>query len=98
MHIVVSWDIKAEQPQWKQIDDMMRDALTPHSWARPLSTFYVVRINSTSEREALKDRMIQVATGVKETVHFLISPAMVGGQYTGWLPKSMWPKLNERTK
>ena len=97
MHVVVSWDIKTTAPRWDVIDGMMRAALKPHSWVRPLSTFYIVRVASETERIALKLRLLEVVTDVPERVHFLVSPAMIGGNYTGWLPRDMWPKVSARS-
>lgn len=98
MHVVVSWDIKTEGPRWSEIDDGMRTALKPHSWVRPLSTFYIVRVASDVERRLLKDRLREVVTSVPEKVHYIVTPAMVGGSYSGWLPKDMWEKINLRTQ
>jgi hypothetical protein len=97
MHIVVSWDISAPKPRWDEIDAALRRAMTGYSWARPLSTFYVVRINSETDRVAIREGMLSVARGVSERVHFAISPAMSGGRYDGYLPNDMWAQLNERS-
>lgn len=97
MHVVISWDIKADQPQWKEIDTELRGCFERFSWARPLSTFYVVKLRSVEDRAAIKERLLAVVQRTSAKVHFIVSPAIAGGRYAGWLPKSMWEKLNQRS-
>lgn len=97
MHIVVSWDISTGKPRWDEIDKRLKEGLSGYSWVRPLTTFYVVRINSEADRAAIRERLVTVARSVSETVHIVLSPAMSGGRYDGFLPKDTWPKLNERS-
>lgn len=98
MHIVISWDISTKDQRWDEIDKKLREGLSGYSWARPLSTFYVVWIASEADRGAIRDRLVEVARSVTETVHIVLSPMMSGGQYDGFLPKDMWEKLKERSK
>jgi hypothetical protein len=97
MHIVVSWDISAEGQRWDEINKRLREGLAGFSWARPLSTFYVVRLISEPDRSTIQQRLVAVARSVTETVHIVLSPVMSGGRYDGYLPKDMWAKLNERS-
>jgi len=97
MHIVISWDIKAEKPRWDEIDDALKKSLDGYSWVRPLTTFYVVRIPSEADRAAIRNKLLNVAKGAGVTVHFIVSPSMAGGRYDGFLPSDTWPKLNERS-
>jgi hypothetical protein len=97
MYVVVSWDISASGEEWESINARLKDGLSNFSWARPLSTFYVVRITSEEERQTIQSRLLTVAKSVAKNVHFLISPAMAGGRFTGFLPQDMWENLNERS-
>jgi hypothetical protein len=97
MHMVVSWDIKTENPKWAEIDAKLKDALQGFSWVRPLTTFYVVRLTSDADRMTIRDRMLVIAKAAGVTVHFILSPVMAGGRYDGYLPADSWPKLNERS-
>ena len=97
MHIAISWDITATGAQWTQIDERMRAAIQAYPWIRPLSTFYVVKIYSEVDRVQIQNSMTTVARSAGVTVHFLITPAMVAGQYQGYLPADNWAKINERT-
>lgn len=99
MHIVISWDIKAEGETWTKLDDSLRKAIGTYSWVRPLTTFYIVRIPEASNREQILNNMLDVAkASPKITIHIVISPVMSSGSYTGYLPKDMWGKINERTQ
>lgn len=97
MHIAVSWDISAKEPRWGVLNDQMRDCFKGLSWVRPLSTFYIVRVDGESGRGRIQERLLSVATAVPETIHFVVSPLMPGGRYNGYLPKDTWSKVNERT-
>jgi len=97
MHIAVSWDISASGERWTEIDNQLKAPLTQYSWVKPLETFYIIKIGSEAERKNIKDALVQVATEVAETVHFLVTPAMIGGKYDGYLPKDTWPLINKRT-
>ncbi|MGB3499185.1 MAG: hypothetical protein WBA49_13350 [Rhodanobacter lindaniclasticus] len=97
MHIVVSWDISASGSRLTEVNEQMRQALKGYSWARPLKSFYVVRVASEEQRKDIRDKLLAVAKSVAETVHFVVSPVMAGGRYDGYLPRDMWAKLNERS-
>lgn len=98
MHVTVSWDISATGPRWLEINELMKGALKGYSWVRPLKSLYIVKVDSLEDRTALKDGLVNVVKSVDEKIHFLITPAMEGGTYSGWLPKSLWEKINQRTK
>jgi hypothetical protein len=97
MHIAVSWDITAEGDRWKQIDETMREALRNYSWVRPLSTFYVVKIGSEGDRQLIQNSLVNVAKSAGARIHYLITPAMLGGQYQGYLPADDWTNVKART-
>ena len=97
LHIAVSWDIPATDDRWKALNEQMLEALKPYSWVRPLSTFYIVQIHSESARGGIQSALEAVAKAAPERIHFLISPAMQGGKYNGYLSSGAWPKINERT-
>ena len=98
MHITLSWDISATGDQWKTINDNLREQLQGYSWVRPLSTFYIVKVNSAEQRDNLVDALISVIKQSHEKIHFVVTPLMTGGGYNGWLPQDLWDKINERTK
>src|SRR5689334_19080889 len=98
MHIVISWDIMTAKPAWDDIDAKLRAGLEGYSWVRPLTTLYVVRISAERDRIAIRDRLNAIArAALPVTVHIVVSPAMTGGRYDGFLPQDSWTQLNQRS-
>jgi len=97
MHCVVVWNVKAQGPEKQVVEDALKVNLTGLSWVRALPHTYVVKVRSQSEWVALKDRLVETCQQYSGRANFLISPVMEGGRYNGYLPKTAWPKLNERT-
>lgn len=98
MHITVSWDIYATGQKLDELNNEMKEALQGYSWVRPLKSTYIVKINSNEERTELKNALVKIIAKSDKKIHLLISPPMDGGVYTGWLPKGLWEKINQRTK
>lgn len=94
MHIAVSWDI-SEGPDRDQINQQMLAIINPHGWAKPLTTFYVIKIDPIS-REAICDGLLRVAQAYPTRVRFVVTPLMQG-TYFGYLNQDMWSPVNERT-
>lgn len=97
MHIIVSWDISAEGADWKQLNERMVGVFAPYSWIRPLNTFYIVKVNSEAQREAVHADLLTAARSTPHRVLFIVSPLIDGKRYEGLLPKETWPELNLRT-
>ena len=97
MHFIVSWDIQSEGKEWDKINSQLLKCLDDYSWVRPLSTFYIVKVPGQEEWEGIKENLQAVAESSTATTFFVISPLMSGGQYDGWLPKTAWPQIRERT-
>lgn len=95
MHIAVSWDI-TDGPDRTLISDRMIEVLKPYSWARPLTTYYVVDTDVYG-RQAIQDRLLEIGRTYPSRVRFLVSPLMQGG-YQGFLTQEQWNAINERTK
>src|SRR4051794_27312072 len=93
LHVAIAWNVQAEGPRQRAITDRLKEAIQGFSWARPLPSFYIVRIESAEDRDRLQERLLAVVKDVPEKVHFVVSPPMSGGKYNGWLPKDMWPKI-----
>ena len=97
MHTIISWDIKAEGDEWEALNTSLRNCLDGYSWVKPLTTFYVVQLDDASERQELKDCLTEVCRANPKKINLIIAPAMEGGSYGGWLPKTLWPKIKQRT-
>lgn len=98
MHFVVSWDIKAEGQRWTEINDAIKEGLSGHSWVRPLTTFYIVKVNSQDDWDLIRENIVTLAKTYSKELNFVMSPLMDGGRYNGWLPKDLWPKIRKRTE
>ena len=98
MHVLVSWDIKAENSRWEAINDELKACLDNHSWIKALTTLYVVEVEDSHDRLRLKRALTEVCRDHPEQIRLLMSPTMQGGSYGGWLPKSLWPKIRERVE
>ena len=97
MHIVISWEITAEGERLDEIKEALRANLKGYSWVKPLSNFFIVKVEGADERSTIIDALNSVAKETPETVHIIVSPLMSGGRYNGWLPKRLWPKIRKRT-
>jgi len=100
MHISLCWNIFAgNEAQKKTAEEALQAELKGYSWVRPLSTFYVVKIASGEERDQLVGRLIAVAKQSPVRINFIVTPALTGpGGYNGWLPRSLWQKINDTAK
>jgi hypothetical protein len=99
VHIIVSWDI-TNQPEpgaWNMWNERMKEVLKPYAWVRPLGTVYVVPIQYEFERQTINTGLTRVSNQAAGSIHFMVSPAMAGGQYVGVLPQNLWPELNKRS-
>ena len=96
MHFVVSWDIKGKGQRWTEINDVMKEGLNGYAWVRPLTTFYIVKVNSQYDWNSVHENLLTVAKRYPNEVNFVMSPLMDGGGYNGWLPKYLWPNIRER--
>jgi hypothetical protein len=99
MHTMLVWEVTAKsEVRRKQLNDALRAKLRGYSWVRPLASAYVVKVQSTEDRDELKKALVEVITSNPEKIHLIVSPVMEGGRYGGFLPKDLWDKLNQRTK
>jgi hypothetical protein len=98
LHILISWDIKADIQQWSKLNNDLRECFDGYSWVKPLKTTYIVALPSLEDRQAIREKLIDVCQANTKKINLLISPAMEGGRYGGWLPKDMWEKIKIRTR
>ena len=98
MHFVVSWDIAATGEEWSRINTELQTVLKPYSWARPLTTFYIVNVGSLETwNKILKDLQV-VAKRQPHKIDLLLTPLMLAGRYDGLLSEQMWNEINARSK
>ncbi|MGK9199444.1 hypothetical protein [Sinorhizobium meliloti] len=94
MHIAVSWDI-TDGPDRTDISNQMIEVLRPYSWARPLTTYYVVKTDAFG-REAINANLTRIGQNYPQRVRFVVTPLMQG-PYQGFLTQQDWQAVNERT-
>jgi len=97
MHMIVAWDI-AVCPERDDIDDALRKCFARWSWVRPLTTFYLIKLKEADDRQNIRASLVDVAKRHPKEVSLLISPAIKGGGYAGWLKRSAWDKIRKRTE
>ena len=98
MHFIVSWDINEEGDEWKKLNKELRGCLSGYSWVKPLTTLYIIQVEDDSERDKIRDALVEVCRNNPKKIYLLVSPAVAGGTYGGWLPKSLWPKIRKRVE
>ena len=99
MHIIISWDIKnCENDEWNELNEKLRECINDYSWVKPLTTFYIVKLDSEKERKSIRENIVKICKVNKGKINIVISPVIYNGGYSGWLPHSMWDLIKERTK
>lgn len=99
MHFSVSWDISAPQPRWSAINDQLFAVISGYAHLRPVNTFYIVRVASQAEWDAVRLGLTNVALATTDaTIHFVMTPLIQGGRYDGRLPTTTWPEINRLTE
>lgn len=98
MHVMICWEVKSTGPKSLETAKLMKAALDGYSWVRPIKNVYIVKVATAEERGALKDSLIAAIKESGEKVHLVITPPMAGGGYTGWLPRDLWERIDQRTK
>jgi hypothetical protein len=98
MHFIVSWDISVSQPQWNTINDDLKAQLSGYSWVKPLTTLFVVKVNSVEGYNLILQNLQQITKKYPNTISLILSPLMNGGIYNGILSQELWNAINERSK
>ena len=99
MHFVLSWDISATGNERTQIEEAIKLVIKPYSWVRPLTTFYIIKVDTQEQWDKIFAALNAAARSHgSNKAHYVMSPLMNGGQYNGLLPKNLWDAINERTK
>ena len=96
MHVVLSWDI-SNQNLWSEINEQLKTCISNHSWVKPLTTLYIVKVYSSEDLQGIIENLTNVARKYPGDVNIVCTPLMTGGTYNGWLPKNMWDEINART-
>ena len=98
MHFVLSWDIAATGKERETLEEALKACIKSYSWVRPLTTVYVIKINTNSEWPKILDALSKVAQSYEPKIRFIMSPPSTGGKYNGWLSNNLWNEINKRTE
>src|SRR2546423_14215510 len=98
MHFVAAWDIKAQGQRKTEIDMALKACLSGYSSVSALPYLYIIKVNSQTDWDSIREKLVSVGRVYTSDVNFIITPLMNGGQYNGWLPKNLWPQIEERNK
>lgn len=97
MHFVLSYDLSATGERRSSIEERIDNILSPYRHVRRLTTFFIIHIQNEAQWEAIRSSLTALAQEIPETLHFIMSPAMSGGQYNGILQKGEWDEINNIT-
>ena len=96
MHILVTWEIKAEGLRWSQIDDTLCEVLKRYPSTKVLPTTHLVRVSHPGDRDSVVRALLQHIETMGNQVELLVTPEM-NGRYEGYLPDALWPGINAIT-
>jgi hypothetical protein len=100
MHCMIAWGSpKADTPLQPQEHAKIEGALENHDFVQVFPGAGVLTITDNEQRVAIEQELTAVIKdGLLGRVQFLISPPMGPGPiYRGFLPKSYWERLNEKS-
>ncbi len=98
MHFSVSWDIQAQGEKHTLINDEMAAVIKNYSWIKPLTTYYIVKVNSQADWQSVLDNLGKIVERHQGTqIRFVMTPLINGGRYNGRLPSNWWTDINKRT-
>jgi hypothetical protein len=99
MHCVVAWEIKVPPGDERiRLEENLKECLKGYSWVRPVSALYIVKIRDETDLDSIRTDLLEVCQANQGKVNVIMSPAMIGGRYRGWLPKDLWSKIRQRTE
>lgn len=98
MHFVISYDLSAEGTRRAEIEERIEKILAPFQHVKRLTTFYVVRVNTQSDWESIRNSLNSLSNDIQEEFHFIMStPNKEHGKYNGILYRGEWDAINEIT-
>ena len=97
MHFIFTYDLSASGKRREEIEESINKIIKPYKWARRLSTFYIIKIDSESDWNSILQQVQNLSKNIPEKFHFIMSPAMSGGSYNGILKKGDWDFVNKLT-
>jgi hypothetical protein len=97
MHFVMSYDLGASGERRQVVEEKISTILKPYRWAKRLTTFYIIEVQSTYEWQNILKQMQTLSNSIPESLLFIMSPPMKGGKYDGILKDGEWDFINKLT-
>lgn len=94
MNFVLTYDLKLTGQERTSIETRIDNVLKPYKYAKNLSTFYVIHIDSYTQWDQILVSMTNIAKDLVGKFHFIMSPPVNGGRYNGYLPYKSWETIN----
>lgn len=94
MNFVLTYDLKLEGQERKNVEERIGSVLEPYKSAKNLSTFYVIHIDSYVQWEQILSGLTAIAKDIPSKFYFIMSPPSNGGRYNGYMPSSNWDSIN----
>jgi hypothetical protein len=96
MHFVLCWNIKVAGERAKEVEASLAAVIKPYSWVRALDSFYIVKVDTQEKHDAIREALVAIAKTSPKDFYFVMSP-LATGRYRGWLPQSLWAKIEEKS-
>jgi hypothetical protein len=97
MYFIVSWDISAENPLWREINEQMRNCFKNYTQLRPVNTYYLVKISSVEQHTQIYTKLKDVAKAASVGVEFIMTPAYIGKKGFVGILSEKWSDVNAIT-
>lgn len=94
MNFVLTYDLKLEGQQRKNIEDRIDLVLQSYRYSKALPTFYVIHVDSFAQWEQILAGLTVIARELSGSFYFIMSPPVSGGRYNGYLPTTLWNTIN----
>lgn len=102
MYCIVSWDISAEGQIWREQNEKMKHCFSAVKSAKPVFTYYLVRLPSVNSITELHKNFETVRTTAPVDIFYIISPVFRSlGGFRGYLEGSegqRWIDVNAVVK
>lgn len=95
MHFVAHWEFVGTT-RASVIEAELRGALSIYSWVRPLTNFYIIHVQSSEQYQSIVNVLLAIGRKYPSELHFLVTPPMAGGSYSGQVLPNFWPEINSR--
>jgi hypothetical protein len=97
MHFLVTWRFRNPERRNEAVIVELISAFSGQSFSKAMEDTFVVSVASQEDYKSIIGKLTQVAKDYTKEIHFMATPPISFGKYNGWLPKSVWEKVNAIT-